>query len=186
MKKKPLNLRNLAVLGGRYEKKLNELIKDKLNNHSVIDFANSEMKNHVKILRHLRQLNEDAAQALNLPTKEDIANVAKLNMQLEEKLDKMDAQLSKLLEEGRTKKKKEKKKKKHKDSKKFHKQKNNPQNENNGEAAEVETETENSGKKKALYALLANPLVPTGNEQYVRALEDILQRRRNNRDKHSS
>jgi len=179
MKKKPMNLRNLALLGGKYEKKLNELIQDKLNNHSVINFANSEMKHHVKLLRHLRHLNEGAAQALNLPTKEDIANVARLSMQLEEKLDNMDAQLSKLLAESKP------KKEKHKESKKSRKQKTHPQDQNE-EEKEEKTEDKNTNKKKALYALLANPLLPFENDQYLRTLEDKLQRRRSNRDKSSS
>lgn len=174
--KKPMNLRNLAVLGGKYEKKLNELIQDKLNDHSVIDFANSEMKHYVKLLRHLRHLNEGAAQALNLPTKEDIANVARLSMQLEEKLDRMDAQLSMLLEEDRP------KKEEYKDNKKSRKHKHNPPQDLN----EEETGDKNTNKKQALFALLANPLVPIENDQYLRTLEDILQKRRSNRDKSST
>ena len=40
-----------------------------------------------------------AAQQLNLPTKDDIAGIARLNMQMEEKLDQIEDQLYKLQED---------------------------------------------------------------------------------------
>ena len=96
---KRMTLKEFAALGAKYEEKLNSLIKDKLNDNGFIDLANEGIQQHVKTLKSLRQFNQLVAQQLNLPTKDDIANIARLTMQLEEKLDQIEDQLFKLLEE---------------------------------------------------------------------------------------
>jgi len=87
------------MLVAKYEKELNTLIQDKLNDHELVNSANEGLQKHLSTLRKLRKFNEFVAQQLNLPTKDDVAAIAKLVMQLEEKLDRIEDLLMHLLDE---------------------------------------------------------------------------------------
>jgi len=92
-------LKDLTMLVAKYEKELNTLIQDKLNDHELVNSANEGLQKHLSTLRKLRKFNEFVAQQLNLPTKDDVAAIAKLVMQLEEKLDRIEDLLMHLLDE---------------------------------------------------------------------------------------
>ena len=99
MSDKPFEFKDLAALGADYEKRLNSFIQEMLNGERLINLASVGIKEYVKNLKSIRQFNRKAAQQLNLPTKDDIAAVAKLNMQIEEKLDQIEDLLYKLHED---------------------------------------------------------------------------------------
>ncbi|WP_174734982.1 hypothetical protein [Mesobacillus harenae] len=98
MKQDQSSLKNLMNLGVKYEKKLNSLIQDTLNDKNFIQLANAGLKQHTRTLKSLREFNEMAAQQLNIPTKDDVARIARLAIQLEEKLDQIQLQLSDLMD----------------------------------------------------------------------------------------
>ncbi|MBY0098907.1 hypothetical protein [Mesobacillus maritimus] len=93
-------LKDLTLLVAKYEKELNTLIQEKLNDHELVNSANEGLQKHLSTLRKLRKFNEFVAQQLNLPTKDDVAAIAKLVMQLEEKLDRIEDLLMHLLDEN--------------------------------------------------------------------------------------
>ncbi|MBM4765227.1 hypothetical protein [Bacillus sp. B15-48] len=135
-----MNLNDWAKLGVKYEMRVNALIQKMLNDKRCIEITNEGIKKHVKCVKLLRQFNESITELLNLPTKDDIARVARLTMQLEEKLDQMEDLLYELQEGKQTersqkkqmktkkKKKKEKEKKTEKEqaSKEEQREKRNP------------------------------------------------------------
>lgn len=98
MKQDQSSLKNLMNLGVKYEKKLNSLIQDTLNDKNFIQLANAGLKQHTRTLKSLREFNEMAAQQLNIPTKDDVARIARMAIQLEEKLDQIQSQLSDLMD----------------------------------------------------------------------------------------
>jgi hypothetical protein len=93
-------LKELTLLVAKYEKELNTLIQERLNDNDLINSANEGLQRHLGTLRRLRKFNELVAQQLNLPTKDDVAAIARLVMQLEEKLDRMEDLLMQLLDEN--------------------------------------------------------------------------------------
>jgi lipopolysaccharide biosynthesis regulator YciM len=93
-------LKDLTLLVAKYEKELNTLIQDKLNDNDLVNGTNEGLQKHLSTLRKLRKFNEFIAQQLNLPTKDDVAAIAKLVMQVEEKLDRIEDLLMQLLDEN--------------------------------------------------------------------------------------
>jgi hypothetical protein len=93
-------LKNLTTLVAKYEKELNSLIQERLNDNDLISQANEGLQKHLTTLRKLRKFNEMIAQQLNLPTKDDVAAISRLVMQLEEKLDHLEELLMQLLDEN--------------------------------------------------------------------------------------
>ncbi|SEM97299.1 hypothetical protein SAMN05192533_107195 [Mesobacillus persicus] len=93
-------LKELTKHVAKYEKELNFLIQERLNDHDLINNANEGLQKHLNTLRRLRKFNEIIAQQLNLPTKDDVAATSRLVMQLEEKLDRIEDLLMQLLDEN--------------------------------------------------------------------------------------
>lgn len=83
----------LKKLGVLIEFKLNERIQDGLNKKEIIKFLHNHSHLVNKILKGLKELIETVSIPLNLPTKNDVANVAKLTIQNEEKLEEIEEQL---------------------------------------------------------------------------------------------
>lgn len=81
---------HLKNTGFVLEQQLNERIQALLNNEEVTKLADitSEWSDHT--LKALHQYMEVISTILHLPTKDDIANVAKLAIQIEEKLDMLE------------------------------------------------------------------------------------------------
>ncbi|WP_053363707.1 hypothetical protein [Bacillus sp. FJAT-27251] len=86
-------------LGFQLEKGINEAIQRKLDNEKMIKLAKLGLARHTDTLKALREQQKLAAHQLNIPTRDDLANMAKLGIQIEEKLDEMDEKLSVLLKQ---------------------------------------------------------------------------------------
>ncbi|WP_404330987.1 hypothetical protein [Mesobacillus maritimus] len=100
MSNKSMKLKDLTSLVAKYEKEINNLIQERLNDNDLIASANEGIQKHLSTLKKLRRFNELVAQQLNLPTKDDVAAIARLVMQLEEKLDRIEDLLMQLLDES--------------------------------------------------------------------------------------
>ncbi|WP_416150715.1 hypothetical protein ACM26V_07040 [Salipaludibacillus sp. HK11] len=88
----------LAALASHSEAQLNDHFKRFIDDPKTINVNQLLMKKHLSILEKLRKHSETLALQLNLPTKDDVARVANLTKQLEEKLDKIEEQLHQLNE----------------------------------------------------------------------------------------
>ncbi|MCM3585620.1 hypothetical protein M3182_07640 [Mesobacillus maritimus] len=100
MSDKSMKLKDLTRLVANYEKDLNDFIKDKLNDNQVVALANTEMEKHLKKVRFLRRFSEIIAHQFNFPTRDDLANVSRLVMQLEDRLDHIEEMLIQTLGEN--------------------------------------------------------------------------------------
>ncbi|WP_018923551.1 hypothetical protein [Salsuginibacillus kocurii] len=89
----------LATLGLKSEDYLNTYIKNLLNHPIIVERTNARLETHAERLKTLQHYTEILAQQLNVPTKQDVANVAKLARQIEEKLDELEERLLILTEE---------------------------------------------------------------------------------------
>ncbi|PAD67831.1 hypothetical protein CHH83_16860 [Bacillus sp. 7586-K] len=86
-------LKKLAQGG---EARINEFIQNQLNNESLVKLAADQSAVTGEVLRQLQRYQEIVTTALRIPTKDDVANVAKLVLQLEEKIDLLEDYLSQL------------------------------------------------------------------------------------------
>lgn len=82
--------------GFALEQQLNQLIQDMLNNEEVVNLANAHSKALESNLQLLQKYAEVLTTILHLPTKDDIASVAKLTLQVEDKVDKLEECMHKL------------------------------------------------------------------------------------------
>lgn len=83
----------LKKLGFQTEMKLNEQIQGSLNKRELVKMLHANAHIIAPILNRLQELVELLSGPLNLPTKNDVANVARLTIQNEEKLDSIEEQL---------------------------------------------------------------------------------------------
>lgn len=83
----------LKKLGFQTEMKLNEQIQGSLNRREIIQLLHKYAHTLAPLLEGLREMVEILSGPLNIPTKNDVANVAKLSIQNEEKLDSIEEQL---------------------------------------------------------------------------------------------
>lgn len=86
-------LKKLAQGG---EARMNEFIQNQLNNESLVKLAADQSAVTGEVLRQLQRYQEIVTTALRIPTKDDVANVAKLVLQLEEKMDLLEDYLRQL------------------------------------------------------------------------------------------
>jgi hypothetical protein len=84
---------SLKKLGMKLEFELNELIKKQLNKEELLLSASSNSAVIASMLSHCRDMTELLSIPLNFPTKNDVARVAKLAIQVEEKVDQLDEQM---------------------------------------------------------------------------------------------
>jgi hypothetical protein len=89
----------LKLLGLQTENQLNQLIQKRLSDKNLIHLANLSIQKHTEDLKSLHDYQELLALQLNIPTKDDVANVAKIAIQIEEKLDLLENQIFYLMEE---------------------------------------------------------------------------------------
>ncbi|MEA3320243.1 MAG: hypothetical protein U9Q88_09465 [Bacillota bacterium] len=75
------------------ENKWNEAIKAGLNKESVFRIVGLESELEAEKLRNMREQVEVLSLKYNFPTKNDVANIARLLIQIEEKIDRLEAQL---------------------------------------------------------------------------------------------
>ncbi|WP_409294174.1 hypothetical protein V1498_13160 [Peribacillus sp. SCS-26] len=101
------------------ENEVNRKIKDFLNQRDLIQRAHEENYSFSKYAREFKESMETMSALGNFPTKRDIANIAKMQVQMEEKIDHIEdilTNLSERFEKERKSRKKSKKRKKAKES----------------------------------------------------------------------
>lgn len=86
-------LRNIGFLT---EFKLNEQIHNSLNRTEIVEFLNQFSFVYADMLENLNEFVEMISGPLNLPTKNDVANIAKIAIQHEEKLNMIEEELNSL------------------------------------------------------------------------------------------
>lgn len=78
------------------EKGLNGLLFQSLNRNDLVRMTKVGLESHSRYMEILRKNQDLMAFYMNLPTKNDVANVAKLTVQAEEKMDILEEQIWKL------------------------------------------------------------------------------------------
>ncbi|WP_312472860.1 hypothetical protein [Neobacillus sp.] len=76
-----------------WEKQLNGLLYKLTDNKEFVQTANIGLDAYSRYLERLRKNQELIAAFMNIPTKKDVANVAKLSIQVEEKMDILEEQI---------------------------------------------------------------------------------------------
>ena len=74
-------------LTGLWEKQMNSLLLSMSDNNEYIKLSNVGLQTHTRYLEMLKRNQEIMASFMNMPTKNDVKNVAKLTIQAEEKID---------------------------------------------------------------------------------------------------
>lgn len=82
--------------GLKTERELNAHIQKRLNNEKVIKTLSEKSSLQAKKIVQLQQIMEIISNALNFPTKNDIANTSKLVIQSEEKIDSLEENMMQL------------------------------------------------------------------------------------------
>lgn len=77
----------------QWEQQMNDMIHLCTNNNDFIKYAKMISDSDARYVEWLRKKQEKWANRLNLPSKNDLANVAKLSVQTEEKLDSLEEQI---------------------------------------------------------------------------------------------
>lgn len=85
-------------IGEMWEKGLNGLLFQSLDNNELIRMTRFGIETHSRYMEILKRNQELMAGYMNLPTKSDVANVAKLTIQAEEKVDILEDQIWNLQE----------------------------------------------------------------------------------------
>ncbi|MGE7603653.1 hypothetical protein ACQKL5_14360 [Peribacillus sp. NPDC097675] len=98
MAKKTDFYKGLKLLGTQKEQKLNDKIREAINNRSFIESISRNSQQQVPRINKMQEASERMSIIMNYPTKKDVANVAKLVIQLEEKVDKVEELLLNLTE----------------------------------------------------------------------------------------
>ncbi|WP_462409045.1 polyhydroxyalkanoate biosynthesis repressor PhaR [Neobacillus sp. Marseille-QA0830] len=80
-------------ISGIWEKQLNGLLYRMTDNRETVRFMKAGLDAHSRYMELLRKNQELMAGFLNIPTKKDVANVAKLSVQAEEKIDLLEEQM---------------------------------------------------------------------------------------------
>lgn len=76
-----------------WEKQLNGLLYMMTDNNEFVKLLKAGTESHARHMELLRKNQELMAGVMNFPTKKDVANVAKLSIQAEEKIDILEEQL---------------------------------------------------------------------------------------------
>lgn len=77
----------------QWEKQVNDMIHLWSNNREFVQFSRMNSDIQAKYMELLKKNTEFVANQLNLPTKKDLANIAKLSIQTDEKLDSLEEQI---------------------------------------------------------------------------------------------
>ncbi|WP_404330969.1 polyhydroxyalkanoate biosynthesis repressor PhaR [Mesobacillus maritimus] len=80
-------------LTGMWEKQMNSLLLSWSDNTDYIKLSNVGLQTHTRYIEMLKRNQEIMASFMNMPTKTDVKNVAKLTIQAEEKIDALEEQI---------------------------------------------------------------------------------------------
>jgi hypothetical protein len=81
-----------------WERQMNGLLYMMSDNNEFVKLLKVGTESHARYLELLRKRQDLVAGVMNLPTKKDVANVAKLSIQAEEKMDNLEEQIWNLKE----------------------------------------------------------------------------------------
>jgi archaellum component FlaC len=87
-------MEKLKKKGYKIEQQLNALIQSQLNKEDIARFAGRGGDQFARNLHQVKQNVETLSLYFNFPTKNDVANLARLMIQIEEKIEKLEEQLS--------------------------------------------------------------------------------------------
>jgi predicted RNase H-like nuclease (RuvC/YqgF family) len=76
-----------------WEKQMNNLFHASTDNTEFVNLAKVGLESHARYMEQLRKNQELMASLMNIPTKSDLKNVAKLTIQAEEKIDALEEQV---------------------------------------------------------------------------------------------
>ncbi|MDP1419164.1 hypothetical protein Q8G35_12155 [Peribacillus simplex] len=91
--------KGLKLLGTQKEQQLNSKIQSLLNNRKLIEAVSDNAQMQIPRINRMQEASERMSIIMNYPTKKDVASVAKLVIQLEEKIDRLDELVSTLVED---------------------------------------------------------------------------------------
>ncbi|MFJ7753820.1 hypothetical protein ACQKGI_03520 [Peribacillus muralis] len=94
MAKKTDFYKGLKLLGSQKEQELNSQIQGLLNNRALLESVSENAQLQVPKINRMQEASERMSIIMNYPTKKDVATVAKLVIQLEEKIDRLEEILS--------------------------------------------------------------------------------------------
>ncbi|OLO39332.1 hypothetical protein BTR23_09825 [Alkalihalophilus pseudofirmus] len=100
-KKEQHQLEVLKSVTLKSEESLNKLIHKLLEDPEIMNLIKLGSKKHAHLIKKVREYSEMLALQLNIPTKNDVANVAQLVRQIEEKLDAIEEKLIDLMQEAK-------------------------------------------------------------------------------------
>ncbi|EKN68770.1 hypothetical protein BABA_11976 [Neobacillus bataviensis LMG 21833] len=80
-------------LSGMWEKQLNGVLYNLTDNKEFVRTASAGLNTYSRYMKQLRKNQEFVAALMNIPTKKDVANAAKLSVQAEEKMDLLEEQI---------------------------------------------------------------------------------------------
>ncbi|MFJ7364216.1 hypothetical protein ACIQWQ_08870 [Peribacillus frigoritolerans] len=91
--------KGLKLLGTQKEQQLNSKIQNLLNNRELIERVSDNAQMQVPRINRLQEASERMSILMDYPTKRDVASLAKLVIQLEEKIDRLEELVSTLVED---------------------------------------------------------------------------------------
>ncbi|MFE4707381.1 hypothetical protein [Peribacillus simplex] len=91
--------KGLKLLGAQKEQQLNGKIQGLLNNRELIEAVSDNARLQIPRINRMQEASERMSIIMNYPTKKDVASVAKLVIQLEEKIDGLEELISTLVED---------------------------------------------------------------------------------------
>lgn len=94
--------KKLKVKAIKIENEWNEAIKSGLNKESLFRIVGLESELEAEKLKKVREQVEVLSLKYNFPTKNDVANIAKLLIQIEDKIDRLEGQLEGMASSGQT------------------------------------------------------------------------------------
>ncbi|RXI99801.1 hypothetical protein DS745_13010 [Anaerobacillus alkaliphilus] len=89
----------VKVVGERSEKKIRKCLHSILEDEKTVELIKHGLNKHSNTLQSLRKNTETISQQLNLPTKNDVSNIAKIGLQIEEKIDALEEKIYHLTEQ---------------------------------------------------------------------------------------
>ncbi len=86
----------IKLTGSKAETLLNEWIKNRVNKEDIVGLLGRRTQWYGKLIKEIQDAVETASVPLNIPTKKDVASVAKLTIQNEDRLEDIQQRLTQI------------------------------------------------------------------------------------------
>ncbi|MGG7620127.1 hypothetical protein [Bacillus coreaensis] len=86
----------IKITGSKAETLLNDWIKNRVNKEDIVGLLGRRTQWYGKLIKELQDAVETASVPLNIPTKRDVASVAKLTIQNEDRLEDIQQRLAQI------------------------------------------------------------------------------------------